>query len=294
LLPPFNYFRPVTLNEALSFLANEASRPVFILAGGTDLILEMRSGRLPQDSFIVDISFLEELRYLRTAKGNLEIGPLLSHGQISTSREILDFAPLLARACSEVGTPQVRARGTIGGNVVHASPAADSIPPLLLHDARVTLISLRSERTVPLISFLKDAYKSDLHEGELLWKITLSPLQDFSFGYQRLIPRQAVGIARLIVCVALKTKGQIEEACIAIGSATPVAFRARKAEAFLKGKEASPDNLDFAASLASEEMIEISGERWSTPYKRPVLQALTKRALLEALSGSRGNGEGEN
>lgn len=285
MIPPLNYLRPSNLEIALSFLSDEKLKPRFILAGGTDLIVELRKGNIPPDSFVVDISLLPELRRLDLNNGELQIGPLITHKEISDSSLVRTFSPLLSRACGEVGTPQVRARGTIGGNIAHASPAADSIPPLLLHDAVVHLRSLDSTRSIPLSSFLKGPYSTDLKEGELIERITLSPLKGFYFGFERLIPRQRVGIPRLIICVALKVGQVIEEARISIGAATPVAFRARWAEDFLKGKFFSDGIFHEASRLASQEMLEISGMRWSTPYKKPVLEALLRRALKVA-SGS--------
>jgi carbon-monoxide dehydrogenase medium subunit/xanthine dehydrogenase FAD-binding subunit len=293
-LPSFTYFRPKTLREALAFLVREKEEPCYILAGGTDLVLEMRAGRIPQNSLISDISFLNELRFLNQSEKGLEIGPLLTHSQITSFQAVSSKAPLLARACMEVGTPQVRARGTIGGNIVHASPAADSIPPLLLHDARISLISLSSERILPLKDFLKGAYRTDLRQDELLWKVEVPPLPGYIFGYERLIPRQAVGIARLIVCAAMKVEGEIEDARIVIGSASPVPFRATKAEKFLINRKPTDALFEEAGELAGEEMVGIAGERWSTPYKKPVLRSLVKRALRQAAAGKKKNGESEN
>ncbi len=238
----------------------------------------------------MDISFLPELKGIQSLNGQLQIGSLVTHQEIFASALVRAFSPLLSRACGEVGTPQVRARGTIGGNVAHASPAADTVPPLILHDSQVHLISRDSARSLLLSSFLKGPYLTCLKEGELIQKIIISPLKDFSFGYQRLILRESVGIPRLIVCVALKIGRVIEEARISIGAATPVAFRPKRTEEFLREKVPTIEVFNQASGLASQEMVEISGTRWSTPYKRPVVEALLRRALSEA-SGLERNGQ---
>lgn len=248
---------------------------------------------MPPDSYLVDISFIPELKGIYSFNGQLQIGSIVTHQEIHASELVKSIAPLLSRACGEVGTPQVRARGTIGGNIAHASPAADTVPPLILHDSQVHLISRDSARSLALSSFLKGPYSTCLKEGELIQKIILSPLKNFSFGFQRLILRERVGIPRLIVCVALKIGEAIEEARISIGAATPVAFRPKRTEEFLKGKGPKIGVFKEASQFASQEMVEISGTRWSTPYKRPVVEALLRRALSEA-SGLKRNGKSEN
>ena len=129
----FDFVRPKTVEEALAFLKKEGES-TRVLAGGTDLLVELRSlcpeeENLPR--YVMDITALEELRGIEESDGNLSIGPLTTHGEIASSEPVKQHAPLLARACSTVGATQLRAVGTIGGNIINASPAADSVPALV-------------------------------------------------------------------------------------------------------------------------------------------------------------------
>ena len=201
-LSSFLYIRPQNLKEVLNILALKKSE-ARIIAGGTDLVLALRARLLPEDITLVDLSFLGELKCIEERGGGVTIGALCTHAEIARSPLIKQYVPLLARACAKVGTPQTRARGTIGGNIVHASPAADSIPPLLIHDSILTLRSAQGERRIKLEDFLQGPYRSRSEPNEVLTEIKVLPLPEFSFGYERLIRRQAVGIARLIVCAAI-------------------------------------------------------------------------------------------
>lgn len=281
-LSHFFYIRPQSLEEALNILALKNSE-ARIIAGGTDLVLALRAHLLPEDISLVDLSFLEELKCIEEGEGEVTIGALCTHAQIARSPLVRQYAPLLAQACAKVGTPQTRARGTIGGNIVHASPAADSIPPLLIHNSALTLRSAQGERRIRLEDFLHGPYRSLIEPNEMLTEIKISPLPEFSFGYERLIRRQAVGIARLIVCAAIwMEKGRIREARLACGAAAPVPFRPREAERKLEGAVFSPELAERVGEMVSAEMIERAGERLSAPYKAPVLVTLIRRALLQA------------
>jgi CO/xanthine dehydrogenase FAD-binding subunit len=260
-----------------------ARQAVFPLAGGTDLVVQMRSRSIPPDSLIVDLGGLNELRGIQTEAGGLQLGALKTHHQLAASPLLQAEVPLLASACARVGTPQIRNRGTLGGNVVHASPAADSLPPLLVHEAMLLLCSPQAKRRISLERFLLGPYQVARKADELLVAISIPRLAGYRFGYQRLIRRQAVGIARIIVAVALRlVGGSIAEARIACGAVTPTACRLRRTEEWLRGKDPIVEVFHQAGLRASQEGIGYAGLRWSTPYKEPVLRTLVQRALCQA------------
>ncbi len=281
-LPAFQYQKPETLREALALLSTSKG-PVFPLAGGTDLVVQLRSRPFAPDSLLVDLGNLTELRGVQLDNNGLQIGALATHAQLATAPLILAEAPLLAWACARVGTPQTRARGTLGGNVVHASPAADTIPPLLVHEAILVICSPQAKRRSSLDRFLLGPYRTTKRTDEVLVAFSLPRLTNFRYGYQRLIRRQAVGIARIIVAVALRFEGRIIcEARLACGAVTPVACRLGGVEGWLRGKDANLSVFQEAGERASREAIARSGPRWSTPYKQPALASLVRRALRQA------------
>lgn len=246
-------------------------------------MVQLRSRPFAPESLLVDLGNLAELRGVQLDSNGLQIGALATHAQLATAPLIQAEAPLLAWACARVGTPQTRARGTLGGNVVHASPAADTIPPLLVHEAILVICSPQAKRRSALDRFLLGPYRTTKRDDEVLVAFSLPRLTNYRYGYQRLIRRQAVGIARIIVAVALRLEGRsISEARLACGAVTPVACRLGGVEEWLRGKDATFSVFQEAGERASREAFARNGPRWSTPYKQPVLASLVRRALQQA------------
>ncbi len=243
----------------------------------------MRKSRTPYS--ILDISPLKELRYIKEHTGKIRIGALTTHSQIAESELIKKNAKPLALACSTVGSPSIRNLGTLGGNVVNASPAADSLAPLALLNAQIILASLNGERKVAIADFIKGAYKTDIKPDELLVAIEIDSLPVGTFShFIKLGRRNALAIARLSVASALRLQdSKIVEARIAPGAVFRSPQRVKPAEDYLSGKEPSEELFAEAGKIVSQEMIKVTGIRWSTPYKEPVLAALVKRALIMAM-----------
>jgi CO/xanthine dehydrogenase FAD-binding subunit len=199
------------------------------------------------------------------------------------------YGKVLSDAASEIGSPQIRNLGTIGGNIINASPAADTIPPLMVLNAMGRVVSKEGERQVPLDQLFKGPYETNLKPHELLVQITFQKLpSDMRCSFVRLARRDAMAIARMNVAIVLqmeKRKKRIEDIRIAVGSVTPTPQRMSEAETFLKGKSPDEESLQKASLKVSETMIRQSGIRSSTSYKRPVVEALFIRALKKALEG---------
>lgn len=172
LLKPFEYLEPGTVEEAVQLLSKYGDKAK-VLAGGTDLLISMKRRKItPQH--IVYIKGIPELDYIRySQEAGLKIGVLATHSAIADSAIIRDKFELLATACGKVGTPQVRNMGTIGGNICEGGPSQDSIPPLLVLEARLKLVSLHSERIVPIDEFFIAPFKTALQEAELLTEIQI-------------------------------------------------------------------------------------------------------------------------
>jgi CO/xanthine dehydrogenase FAD-binding subunit len=287
MIPSFDYKTPNTIREAVELLW-QAEGKGKIIAGGTDLVIGLRNGdHIPQ--FIIDITRIEELQKIEEKNGTISIGAAVAHSEIGSSPLIKKYAEVLSDAASEIGSPQIRNLGTIGGNIINASPAADTIPPLMVLNAMGKVASKEEEKEVPLSQLFKGPYETNLKPHELLTQITFPKLpSDMRSGFIRLARRDAMAIARMSVAILLqmgKKKNKIEDIRIAIGSVTPTPQRMSEAEVFLKGKPPDEEALKRASQIVSETMIRRSGVRASTSYKRSVVEALFIRAMRKAIEG---------
>jgi len=285
MVPPFDYKIPNTIGEACDLLW-QAEGKARIIAGGTDLVIGLRNGN-HSPHWLIDITRIEELREIEEMDGALSIGAAVTHSEISSSSLVKKYGKVLSDAASEIGSPQIRNVGTIGGNIVNASPAADTLPPLMVLNATGKVVSKEGERQVPLSQLFKGPYKTTLKPHELLVQIIFAKLSpEVRSSFVRLARRDAMAIARMSVAIVLQTekrKHRIEDICISVGSVTPTPQRMSEAEAFLRGKSSDEEVLQKASLKISETMILGSGVRPSTPYKKPVVEALFKRAMRKAL-----------
>jgi len=285
MIPPFDYKTPNTIEEAIELLW-QAEGKAKIIAGGTDLVIGLRNGdQSPQ--VIIDITRIEELRKIEEKNGTVSIGAAVTHSEIASSTLVKKYGKVLFDAASEIGSPQIRNIGTIGGNIINASPAADTIPPLMVLNAMGRVVSKEGDRQAPLYQLFKDPYKTNLKPHELLVQVTFQKLpSDMRSSFVRLARRDAMAIARMSVAIVLQIeKNRIEDVRIAVGSVIPTPQRISEAETFLKGKSPDEGSLQKASLKVSETMIRQSGIRPSTSYKRPVVEALFVRAMRKALEG---------
>ena len=287
MIPPFHYKTLSSLREVCDLLW-KADGKAKLIAGGTDLVISLRNGdQNPQ--LIIDVTRIEELRKIEETNGTISIGAAVTHSEIASSPLIEKYAKVLSDAASEIGSPQIRNLGTIGGNIVNASPAADTLPPLIVLNAIGMVVSKDGEKQVPIYQLFRGPYETSLKPHELLARVTFQKLSsDMRSSFIRLARRDAMAIARMSVAIVLemeKEKKRIKDVRIAAGSVTPTPQRFSEAEDFLRGK--SPDGKIFqrASLKISEMMINRTGIRLSTPYKRPVIEALFMRGMRKALEG---------
>jgi CO/xanthine dehydrogenase FAD-binding subunit len=285
MIPSFDYKSPSTIEEAVELL-RKADGKAKIIAGGTDLLIGLRKGdHTPR--IVVDITRIEELRKIEEKKGTISIGAAVTHSKIAFSPLIRKYARVLCDAASKIGSPQIRNLGTIGGNIVNASPAADTLPPLMVLNAIATIVSIDGKKKVPVDQLFKGPYETSLKPHELLVEVAFQKLPpDTKSSYVRLARRDAMAIARMSVAIVLKTeKGnkRISDIRIAAGSVTPTPQRFLAAEGLLRGKSPDKKTLETASLKISETVINQAGIRASTSYKRPVIEALFVRGMWEAL-----------
>jgi CO/xanthine dehydrogenase FAD-binding subunit len=285
------YAAPATLNEAVNLLAAEPSaRPI---AGGTDLLPRLRAGVIAP-ALLVDLRRLP-LREIAATPGALRIGASATHAQLAASDALRGAFPALSAACRVVGGPPVRSRGTVGGNLANASPAADTAPPLLAYDARVVVAGIEGERIFPLRDFFLAPGRTTLAPGDILTEIRLPwPAPRTAAVYLKLGRRQAMAVAVVGVAVrlTLSAAGVVTSARIALGSVAPVPLRAIAAEELLVGRDISGDaDLSVAAQLAAAACSPISDLRAAADYRRRMVEVFTRRALQQA-AGALAGGAG--
>jgi len=287
-----NYYSPQNLEEAAGLLAAHSGR-ARIVAGATDLILELERGQRPGIEVLIDITRIPGLADIRLDDdGILHLGPLVTHNHCAGSPLLQQRAFALARACWEVGAPQIRNRATVAGNLITASPANDSITPLMAFDASVRLMSTQGERLVPLESFYTGVRKSVMEPGELLSEITF-PLPDEATRstFFKLGLRRAQAISVVNAAVVLQMDGdRVRSGAITLGSVAPTIIHAAQAEAYLQGKTLEQAVIQQAAELAAQAATPIDDLRGSAAYRREMVRIGVRRALEQLLAGSERSG----
>ncbi len=286
-----NYIKPESVFETLGLLQEYGNRAKCI-AGGTDIIIAMRYNTLPQQvAYLIDISSLKELSEIREEGDEIIIGAGTTHTEIEENRLLQDFVPFLCSASRAVGSPQIRNRGTVGGNLVTSAQCADTIPPLMVLEASLVLRSTKGERILTIGDFLTGPKKTAITVNELLVEIRFQkPPRNAKGIFTKLIRREAVAKSRISVAALAQqdSTGVVTILRLAPGSVTPKPSRFSTVESLLLGSFPGEEEIQTAARAASEYMISSTGRRWSTPYKEPVLQTLIARALHSILEVNNG------
>jgi len=284
------YINAISIEQVLSLLAAEKSK-ARIIAGGTDLVLEMREDFHQEVKTLIDISRVETLDEITLDDaGYIHIGAGVTHNQCVASEIIRDGALPLALASLEVGAPQIRNTGTIVGNLVTASPANDTIVPLVALKAVLKIRSLDGERQVALSDFYTGVRKHVLQPDEMVTEIIVPSMEADQHGeYLKLGLRkaQAISLVNMAVMLGLD-EGKITSASITLGAVAPTIIHASSAEDFLVGKELSDNIIDQAADLARQAARPIDDIRSSADYRQEITRVLVKRGLTHIMTGEEG------
>jgi carbon-monoxide dehydrogenase medium subunit len=281
------YINAATTNEVLQILAQRGAS-ARIVAGATDLMLEMERGARSGLETLIDVTRIPGLdRISRDEDGIIHLGPLVTHNDCVASKLIREQAYPLARAAWEVGSPQIRNRGTVAGNLITASPANDTITPLMALDASVTLASLRGERTVPLREFYTGVRKTVMQPDEMLVDISFKAMDASRRGmFSKLALRRAQAISVVNAAIILEFElDTVKSASITLGAVTPVIAHAMEAESFLAGKSLTDEVIEQAAKLAVNSAKPIDDLRASAAYRREMVRVLTMRGLKSLRDG---------
>jgi len=276
-----DYIRPQGLGEALDFIKTHGADTT-ILAGGTDVMIDMRAGVL-KSRHLLDVSRLPELRDIKFDNGEFTIGAGVTITEIGQSETIWRHAPALQKAADRFAGRQVRNIATIGGNVAHCSPCGDTIPPLLIHDAVAVVVSPAGQRNVALEEMAGGPYHCTLRPSELITHFILKPKpEDVEFAdFQKIGRRKELAISRMSMAAMARQAGDKSISFIrfALGSCTPTPHRFREIEEMLLDRLPDEKLLWEAGRVLAKHMIEITGRRLSAVYKEPAIQGLFVRLM---------------
>ena len=281
------YINATSIEEALNTLADNGER-ARIVAGATDLILELERGVRKNIDTLIDVTRILQLDQIALDKDNvIHLGPLVTHNHCVESKLIRERAYPLARAAWEVGAPQIRNRGTVAGNLITASPANDTITPLMALDASVTLRSTKGTRTVALKDFYTGVRKTVMQPDEMLVDISFPAMNSTARGtFIKLALRRAQAISLINVTLILDFDADsIKSASITLGAVAPTIIHAPEAEAYLAGKNLTDGVITEAARLTMNASKPIDDVRSSAAYRREMVRVCTLRGLRSIRDG---------
>jgi CO/xanthine dehydrogenase FAD-binding subunit len=293
MLPQFELLKPTSLEEACQLGYNLGKRARFY-AGGTDVLVEMHKWQ-SKPGYLIDIKGLDELKGIHySPEKGLKIGALTTHHELEVMPLIKEKYPVLLDGISRIGSVQIRQRGTIGGNICTALPSADSVAPLLVLDARVTIRGLAGQREVPLENFFVAPRQTVLEQGEILSYILVPPATRYSgAAYLKFTRRKAMDLALLGVAVYLECEPDLvrcQQARIALTTAGPTPLRAKQAESYLKGKDITDSVLQQAGVIAAAEAKPRTSWRSTAEYRQELLKVLLPRAAQIAYARLKSEG----
>ncbi len=285
---PFEFYQPMTLQEA-SRLLKDNGPGGRLLAGGTDLVIAMKEKAL-LPKYVVDLKRIPGLAGIReNSNGGITLGALTTMREIEISPLITKKYPFLAQSAAEVGSIQIRNRATIGGNMANATPSADTAPALIALNATAKIAGTAGERSINLEEFFRGPGQTVMSAEEILTEITIPKTGPRLVGeYIKFSPREMMDLAYVGVAVAYNLDEK-DKKCdgvrLLLGAVAPTPIRAKRAEAALEAQVLTEELAEKIGAIAAEEAKPISDVRSSAEYRRAMVGAMTKRALLNAAAG---------
>jgi CO/xanthine dehydrogenase FAD-binding subunit len=282
------YHEPNTIRDACSLLS-EFGKEASILAGGTDLVIQMKRGRL-SPKHLVNIKRIEGLDAIHEEAGGFRLGALVTIADIATHAGLRLALPMVVNSAQSIGSLQIRNVATIGGNLCNASPAADMAPSLLVLEAEVCIAGPHGSRTIPITDFFVGPGKVDLQADEFLVEIRIpNPVKNTKMVFYKLGPRKAMDCSVVSVAAAMclnPSTGACEKARIALGAVSRTPVRVRRAERLIEGKVADKIPLTQIAEAIRQEIHPISDVRASAGYRYETAVNLAMRAVRSLLNSS--------
>jgi len=283
ILPRFEYTAASTPEEAIALIASHKGKAQ-IMAGGTDIMVNMKRRVLAPD-MVVSIHKLDQLRgFDQRPEGRFRIGVLNTMHDIAADDSVTALFPALATAAGGMGSPQIRNRATVGGNLVSSRPAADTIGPLIGYGAQVRLQGLQDDRLVPMESFCTGPGECVLFDNEIMTDILLDIPKPNTHGvYLKFGTRNSmeISIVSVTTILTLDDSGVCQDARIVLGAVAPTFVRAPEAEGLLQGKRLSKKLAKQVGDVAQQSCRPITDSRASADYRRMLVSALTRKSILQ-------------
>ncbi|MHA2370676.1 MAG: FAD binding domain-containing protein [Candidatus Hodarchaeales archaeon] len=274
---------PPTLEIALQ-LKEDYGTELKVLAAGTDVLVQIRNGLLKSPRLLNLLNVKGEISAIEEQSNSVNIGALVTHKRIETSPIIQKYAPTLASGSAYIGSPQIRNRGTIGGNVCNASPAGDTIPPLFVHNAEVVAVSIDGSRTIPMTKLFAGPLEIALEPNEILSHFCIPKETGFEWFLERLSQRKALACNKVSVAGVVWRKGlSIDKIRLAFGAVSPIVQRASKTEQFFLKHEFNRESIEQAAEIIATEVNPIDDFRSSRMYRQDMTGQLLKKSLRSLL-----------
>lgn len=277
------YYTVSTIQETLQLLAEYRER-ARIIAGGTDILIELERGQRSDVDVLIDITRVPGLDEIRLEDGTFHLGCLVTHNHVVGDKRIVEQALPLAQASLEVGVPQIRNRATVAGNLITASPANDTISPLLALDAKVTLASTEGERQVPLREFYTGLRKHVMRSDEMLVDISFPGMKENERGiFLKLGLRraQAISVVNATIVLGFDTDEVINKATVVLGSVAPTVIHVPEAEDALVGKQLTPELMTEVARLTASIPKPIDDVRSTAAYRSEMIKVFIMRGLRQ-------------
>ena len=284
-----DYFEPKTVSEALSVMAKYSDQAK-VIAGGTDVMVDIKYKEEP--GCLVNIKKIPGMTDIQENGGSLLIGPLATIRDIENSSIVRERLPLLWESCHQFASLQIRNTATIGGNICRASPSGETLAPLLALEAKAKLAFSEGEKTEPFTSFFQGPGRTSLGSKGLLTEIEVPyPPKGSRCAYLKHAVRGAMDIAMVGVAVLVTpdpSNSKLDEVRIGLGAVAPTPVRATKIEALLRGKPLTTALVKEAAAMAASESSPITDQRSSAEYRRWIVEALTRRGLVQTWQAATG------
>lgn len=280
---PCQFFAPRKIEEALEILS-KYGKEIKVIAGGTDLLIQYYD-RLYEVNGWLDLKNIKELKDIRINKNKIEIGAMVSHAQLEKSEDIKEYFPVLNQAAADIGSPQIRNRGTVGGNIVNASPAGDLLAPLMAYDAQFRLLSIQGEKIVPAEEFFIGPKKTILEPAQLLTQIILPLPSERTYGcWIKIGKRKALIIATITLALVVEMAEDnktVKDVRTCLGSVAPTPIEIEEIREKMIGKKFSELDFNQLGQIVEDKISPIDDIRGTREYRKDVAKNIMINALKE-------------
>ena len=280
---PCQFFAPQKIEEALEILSGYG-KEIKIIAGGTDLLIQYYD-RLYEVNGWLDLRNILELKEIKIHQNQMEIGAMVTHAQLEKSEDIKKYFPILSQAAADIGSPQIRNRGTIGGNIVNASPAGDLLAPLMAYDAQFKLLSLQKEALISAKDFFLGPKKTILEPAQLLTRIILPLPSKRTYGcWIKIGKRKALIIATITLALVVEMDEDnktVKDVRTCLGSVAPTPIEIKEIRKKMIGKNYSQLDFNQLGQIVEDKISPIDDIRGTREYRKDVAKNIMINALEE-------------